>query len=281
MDAIPAFQPVLQPVSQQELWNTTGGNAWVDLRELLDGMFRGIETLLVEGVDTGQRALDVGCGTGGTTLAVARRTGQATGIDISAPMIAVARAEATAGSMPADFLCADAQQYGFEPASFDALVSRFGVMFFEDAGAAFANLRRAARSGGTLRFFAWRTAEENPFMTAAEHAVGAQLPAPPPRKPDDPGQFAFADAERVRALLGGAGWQDIRIVPRDVPCAFPQRDLERYATMMGPVGRALPRLDAAARAAIVPQAVAAFAPFVDGDTVRYTAACWDVSATAP
>jgi SAM-dependent methyltransferase len=269
------------PLTQQELWNTTGGNAWVDLREVLDGMFRNIETLLIEGVFPGQRVLDVGCGTGGTTLALARRTGAATGIDISAPMIAVARDAAAAGGVPADFVCADARQYGFAPASFDALVSRFGVMFFDNPEAAFANLRHAARSGGTLRFFAWRTAEENPFMTAAEQAVGAQLPAPPPRKPDDPGQFAFAEAERVHAILAGAGWRDIRIAPRDVACVFPQRELSRYATMMGPVGRALPQLDAAARAAIVPQAVAAFAPFVDGDTVRYTAACWDVTATAP
>ena len=269
------------PLTQQELWNTTGGNAWVDLREVLDGMFRNIETLLAEGVGTGQRVLDVGCGTGGTTLALARRTGRATGIDISAPMIAVARDAAAAASVPAEFVCADAQQYSFAPGGFDALVSRFGVMFFDDAAAAFANLRHAARSGGTLRFFAWRTAEENPFMTAAEHAVGAQLPAPPPRTPDDPGQFAFADTERVQCILAAAGWRDIRIAPRDVPCAFAQRELARYATMMGPVGRALPQLDAAARAAIVPQAVAAFAPLVDGDTVRFTAACWDVPATAP
>ncbi|MBB3222936.1 class I SAM-dependent methyltransferase [Pseudoduganella umbonata] len=268
-------------VSQQELWNTTGANAWVDLRETLDDMFRGIETLLVEDVLPGQQVLDVGCGTGGTTLAVARRTGRATGVDISAPMIAVARDMAAAAGVPAEFLCADAQHYGFAPASFDALVSRFGMMFFEDAAAAFANLRHAVRSGGTLRFFAWRTAEENPFMTAAEHAVGALLPPAPPRRPDGPGQFAFADVVRVHGILAGAGWRDIRIAPRDVACAFPQRDLARYAAMMGPVGRALPQLDAAARAAIVPQAVAAFAPFVDGDTVRYTAACWDVAATAP
>ncbi|QBE63279.1 class I SAM-dependent methyltransferase [Pseudoduganella lutea] len=269
------------PVSQSEHWNGTSGNAWVDLRETLDDMFRGIETLLVEGLDTGQRVLDVGCGTGGATLAVARRTGHATGVDISAPMIAVAQATAAATGVPAQFLCADASQYSFAPASFDALVSRFGVMFFDDPVAAFANLRLAVRSGGTLRFFAWRTAEENPFMTAAERAVGAQLPPQPPRKADDPGQFSFADARRVHGILAAAGWRDIRIDPRDVACVFPQRDLERYATMMGPVGRALPRLDAAERAAIVPQAEAAFAPFVDGDSVRYTAACWDVTATAP
>lgn len=269
------------PLTQQALWNGIGGNAWVDLRELLDDMFRGIETLLVDGVDTGQRVLDVGCGTGGTTLAVARRTGHAAGVDISAPMIAVARATAAAEGLPAEFLCADAQQYGFPPGGFDALVSRFGVMFFDDAGAAFANLRQALRSGGTLRFFAWRAAEENPFMTAAEQAVGALLPGPPPRKADAPGQFAFADAQRVQGILAGAGWRDIRIAPRDVACVFPRRELARYATMMGPVGRALPQLDADLRAAIVPQAVAAFAPFVDGDNVRYTAACWDVTATAP
>src|SRR5690349_19007360 len=115
----------VKPDNGAALWNGTSGNAWVDLRELLDDMFRGFETLLVDGVDKGQRVLDVGCGTGGTTLAVARRTGHATGVDISAPMIAVARATAAAEGLPAEFLCADAQQHGFPPGGFDALVSRF------------------------------------------------------------------------------------------------------------------------------------------------------------
>lgn len=268
------------PLTQSALWNSTGATAWIDMREPLDQMFQEIETQLVAGVAPGQHVLDVGCGTGGTTLALARKTGRATGIDISAPMIAVAQARADEEGTAAQFASADAGQADIGEAVYDAIVSRFGVMFFDDPVAAFANLRRAARVGAVLRFFAWRAPEENPYMTAAEQAVAALLPPQPPRPPDGPGQFSFASGERVRHILASAGWQGIQLKRSDVPCAFPRRDLERYATLMGPVGRVLPQLDAAARDAIVAQAVAAFAPFVDGDTVRYTAACWDVTATA-
>jgi ubiquinone/menaquinone biosynthesis C-methylase UbiE len=267
--------------SQAALWNGTSANAWIDLREQLDTMFQPIETMLVAGVAPGQRVLDVGCGTGGTTLALARRTGDCTGADISAPMIALAQARAGAGAIPATFLCADVQRHRFEAAGFDAIVSRFGVMFFDDPVAAFANLRHATRAGGMLRFFAWRSPEENAFMTAAERAVGALLPQLPPRQPNGPGQFAFARPERVRMVLEEAGWRDIHIAASDIACSFSRRDLPRYAAMMGPVGRVLPQLDAAAREAMVGKVLSAFAPFVDGDTVRYTAACWDVLATAP
>lgn len=267
--------------SQAALWNGTSANAWIDLRELLDTMFRPIETMLAAGVERGQRVLDVGCGTGSTTIAVARRTGSCTGADISAPMIALAQARAGAEGIPATFVCADVQRHDFEAQGFDAIVSRFGVMFFDDPAAAFANLRRATRPGGRLRFFAWRSPEENPFMTAAERAVGALLPQLPPRQPDGPGQFAFARSERVRAILEDAGWRDILVAPSDVACSFQQRDLPRYAAMMGPIGRVLQQLDAATRESMIGQVLSAFAPFVDGDTVRYTAACWDVAATAP
>lgn len=271
-----------KPDNGAALWNGTAASAWIDLRELLDTMFQPIETMLAAAVEPGQHVLDVGCGTGSTTLALARRTGHCTGADISAPMIALAQARAGAEGIPATFLCADAQRHRFEAGSFEAIVSRFGVMFFDDPAAAFANLRHAARPGAALRFFAWRSPQENPFMTAAERAVGTLLAQyTPPRQPDDPGQFAFARAERVRAILDDAGWRDIRIEPHDVICTFSASDLPRYAAMMGPVGRVLPQLDAATREAMAAKVLAAFEPFVDGDTARYTAACWEVTATAP
>ena len=146
--------------------------------------------------DPERRVLDVGCGTGSTTLAVARllgAKGRCTGIDISEPMIAAARARAEREGTPASFIRADAQTHAFEPASFDMIISRFGVMFFDDSVRAFANLRRAARDDAELRFIAWRSAAENPFMTTAERAAAPLLPNLPARRPDAPGQFAFAD----------------------------------------------------------------------------------------
>src|SRR6185295_17722413 len=134
---------------QAALWNGPAGRAWVEAQELLDRMFEPFEDLLVNAIraGSGSRALDVGCGTGSTTLAVARRLGpegRCTGIDISASMIAAARVRAEREGTSAAFICADAQRYSFAPASFDTIVSRFGVMFFEDPVQAFANLRRAA-----------------------------------------------------------------------------------------------------------------------------------------
>src|SRR5262245_59391182 len=183
---------------QKALWNGTGGRAWVETQELLDQVLQPFEDLLVDAVAAGAPAsvLDVGCGTGSTTLALARRLGQnggSTGIDISEPMVAVARARAEREQTPPTFILADAEKHPFEPATFDAMMSRFGVMFFEDPVQAFTNLRRAAKEGAPLRFVAWRSPAENPFMTAAERAAAPLLPDLPARRSNGPGQFAFAD----------------------------------------------------------------------------------------
>ena len=211
--------------------------------------------------------LDVGCGTGGTTLAVARllgTKGRSLGIDISDPMIAAATARAERESVPADFICADAQTYAFEAASFDMIISRFGVMFFEDSVRAFTNLRRAARGGADLRCIAWRSAADNPFMTTAERAAAPLLPSLPARQPDAPGQFAFANALRVHAILEQSGWSAIEIAPIDVACTLPEKALAPYLTRFGPVGRVLDEADDQTRTHVIETVRAAFDPYVHG-----------------
>src|SRR5690242_14492146 len=131
---------------QMAHWNGAGGRAWVESQCLLDQMLQPFEDLLVDAVaaEAPARVLDVGCGNGSTTLAIARRLGRqcrCTGIDISEPMLGVARARAEQEPARPDFILADAQRYAFERGSFDAIVSRFGVMFFDDSVQAFANLR--------------------------------------------------------------------------------------------------------------------------------------------
>jgi SAM-dependent methyltransferase len=259
---------------QEALWNGPAGHAWVDEQEVLDRVLRPFEELLV-GAAAG-RVLDVGCGTGSTTLAFARAGARCVGVDISEPMIRAARARAA--GLAVEFVRADAQTHAFEAESFDRILSRFGVMFFGDPVRAFANLRRAAIAGGELRFVAWRSAAANPFMTTAERAAAPFLPELPPRKPGAPGQFAFADRDRVEAILGESGWRDIDVRPLDVECALPERDLLRYITRLGPVGRVLDAVDDATRARVIATMRAAFDPFVHGDEVRFTAACWDVGA---
>ncbi|MDQ0711491.1 SAM-dependent methyltransferase [Streptomyces luteogriseus] len=267
---------------QAARWNGPAGHAWVDLQGVLNQMFGPIEELLVDAVSAAHAAsvLDVGCGTGSITRAVARRIGHCLGVDISGPMIEEARARAEQEGVPASFVQADAQEYAFEPAAFDAVISRFGVMFFSDPVRAFANLRSTVKDGAGLRCVVWRGPEENPFMTTAERAAAPFLPELPARRPDQPGQFAFADPERVHHILAESGWSGVDIEPVDVVCTLPEKELVTYFTRLGPLGTVLPEADERTRAEIVEVVRPAFDPFVQGTEVRYTAACWMVSARA-
>jgi len=267
---------------QARAWNGPSGRAWVENQQQLDEVFRPFEALLVEPLAVSQtRVLDVGCGTGATTLAAARRLGsggQASGIDLSEPMIAMAHDRARREGSSARFIRANAQEYAFDAASADVIMSRFGVMFFDDPVKAFANLRRAGAAGATLRCIVWRGAEDNPFMTTAERAAAPFLPELPARESDGPGQFAFADADRVLTILRESGWTKSEIQPLDVPCTMPEAALVRYVTQLGPVGRILQEADEATRARVVEVVRPAFDPFVNGPDVRFTAACWMVTA---
>jgi SAM-dependent methyltransferase len=267
---------------QSRLWNGAGARAWIETQELLDRTFKPFEDLLVDTVTSKSpdRVLDVGCGTGGTTLALARRAAgiRCIGIDISEPMIAVARARAERERTPATFICADAQDHVFEPRGIDLIMSRFGVMFFDDPVRAFLNLRGAATDNAELLFIAWRSAAENPFMTTAERAAAPLLPNLPARQLDGPGQFAFADGKRVQTILEESGWTEIDIRSIDVACTLPESELVTYLTRFGPVGRILQEAEEETRIRVIEAVRPAFDPFVHGDEVCFPAACWLVIA---
>jgi SAM-dependent methyltransferase len=273
-------------IDQIALWNGSAGRGWVEAQASLDRLFRPFEELLVGAVAArkAMRVLDIGCGTGSTTLAIARQLGAkgtAVGLDISEPMIALAKQRAELESAPPRFICADAQTHAFEPNGFDMIASRFGVMFFDDPVRAFANLRGAATSGAELKAIAWRAAAENPFMTAAERAAAPFLPEIPARQADEPGQFGFADRHRVHSILEKSGWTDIDIQRLDVPCTLPESELRDYITRLGPLARVLPQLDDKPREQIVEAVRAAFEPYIHGAEVRFNAACWMIGALAP
>ena len=134
----------------------------------------------------------------------------------------------------AEFVRADVQTHAFEPATMDMVVSRFGVMFFDDPVAAFANLRRASTGDVALRLIAWRSAAENPFSTAAERAAAPLLPDLPARNPDGPGQFAFGSAARVRPRGRAAG--PAPTSARSMSNAHSRTELDAYLTRLGPRG---------------------------------------------
>lgn len=269
---------------QAALWNAAAGRTWVEMQDRLDRLFEPVAARVVDQgfPGEGRAVLDIGCGAGATTLAMARRLGPAgrcVGVDISRPLVdAAARRAASEGLPSASFVAADAQTHPFEPAAFDAAISRFGVMFFSDPTAAFAAIRAAVRPGGRLAFAAWRSPAENPFMTAAARAAAPLLPDLPAPDPDAPGQFAFARQERVRQILAGSGWRDIELQPLDIEAALPEQDLADYVVRMGPVGLALQALDEAERAPVAQAVLQAFAPYIQSGAARFTMACWLVTA---
>ncbi|BBU60786.1 hypothetical protein MSC49_07210 [Methylosinus sp. C49] len=271
--------------AQSALWNKRGGEIWVEQQPMLDRLFQPFADLLAETVRAAgvRRVLDIGCGAGATTLSAAERLGdgQCVGLDISSTMIEAARRRAQASGLGnIGFVVADAQTYELEPAQFDAIISRFGVMFFADPRAAFANLRLAAAPGCRLVFIAWRGPQDNPFMLAGERAASAFLPELSSFDPEAPGRFAFADAQRVRGILADAGWERIEIAPLDVACALKEQELDVYATRMGKLGQLPPDLDEAMRAQIYEAARRAYDPYVTAGEARFPAACWRVEARA-
>lgn len=268
---------------QAALWNDRAGRSWAELSDMLDRLLAPFVPLLLDEIEPirGSRILDIGCGAGALGLAVSGRGGRCLGADISAPLIEAARARAERlGAAAAEFVQADAQTHRFDESGFDALISRFGIMFFTDPGAAFRNLHSAIRPGGRMAFLAWRSAAENPFMTAAERAAAEFLPQLPARVDDGPGQFGFADPDRVRAILHSGGWREVTIGPVDLDCVLSEPELRLYARRMGPVGNLLPTLDSATASQVERRVDAAFRPWVEDGAARFAAACWLVTARA-
>ncbi|AWM78470.1 class I SAM-dependent methyltransferase [Phenylobacterium parvum] len=272
--------------AQVAYWNETAGRTWADLQDRIDRQIRPLGLAAMERLApaSGEQVLDVGCGCGDTSLELARRVGPGGGVlglDISAPMLEVARGRAeAAGARNLAFDEADAQTAEL-PGGRDAVFSRFGVMFFADPAAAFANLRSALRPGGRLGFVCWRPLAENLWMRLpAETAAGLAPPAPPP-EPGAPGPFAFADPDRVRRILAEAGFTGIDLAPHEE--AIGGLDLEGTVAMsfrVGPLGAILrerpdlaPLLRERVREAV--------SPWLRGDAVYMPSATWLVSAQNP
>ena len=165
------------------------------------------------------RVLDVGCGTGRSTIdaATLASAGFAVGVDLSSRMRGYARERARAqGVANVEFRRADAQVHPFAPASFDVVISLFGAMFFNDPVTAFTNINRALTGEGRLALLAWRPLEQNEWLLAIREALamGRTLPEPPP---DAPGPFGLAHPDTVHEVLEHAGFVDVDLTPVDEP----------------------------------------------------------------
>jgi SAM-dependent methyltransferase len=267
-----------------EFWNAEGGEVWVRQQDLLDRLNAGIGEAVVARADPGEgrRALDVGCGAGATTLDMARRlgpNGRCVGVEVSGPLLALARERAQAEpSLDARFIQADAQDHAFAPGGYDVILSRFGVMFFPDPDAAFANLRRALRTGGELVFACWRGPAENPLSQAPLEAAAPLLSEPPPPPREGPGRFAFADPDVVRGVLARGGWRDIDITPLDAPMPVTLDEMMTLSLELGPLALILRREDEATRARVAEAVEARLRTYLEDGVVPLAAACWLVTA---
>lgn len=277
----------MSSINQEQIdyWNGEAGRVWAEVQARLDTLLAPISSALLEraAVQPGERVVDVGCGCGDTTLALARAGAAVWGIDLSEPMLARARERAAADpalSGRVAFSATDAASQAFS-ADHQLVFSRFGVMFFADPVAAFVNLRGALSTGGRLCFACWQVPKRNPWMAVAGAAVQPFLaePASPP-DPRAPGPFAFADPDYLRAVLTDAGFRDAAVdaVATTLHIGDTLEEAMQLMQLVGPLSRALRELEPPGRDEALDAARQALSAHVADAGLNLGAACWLVQA---
>ena len=271
---------------QREFWSDIKGDLWVTLQPRIDTMLAtfGDKALDTLNPQSGERILEIGCGTGTTTLALGEQVGASGEIlaaDLSRPMLnkAIERANVSA-EHPITFVEADAQVHSFPTATFDAVYSRFGVMFFDDPIAAFRNIRKAVRPGGRMAYVCWADRKANPWIRIPAGAAKAflDLPAPPPD--DAPGQFSMENEHRVQQILHDAGWSDIGLERFTVDGSIGSNaaDAASFITKMGPMSEPFALADSDTQNKTLQVIEEALTPYSNDSGVTLEFSTWIVSA---
>lgn len=273
--------------SQIEYWNGPAGQKWVRDADRMDVMLSPFVDAIIASVmpRPGQSVIDIGCGAGALSLNLASSSVNVTvtGVDVSTPLIELAKKRSAAVGAGIEFVVADAAVWRpKEPV--DLVISRFGVMFFADPVAAFLNIRASVKPTGRMRFACWRPLQENAWALTPLLAAMHLLKTPPaPSPPGTPGPFAFGDADYVRRILIQSGWSNITVTPWDGDLTLPGASAEEAAEFMlemGPLARAIAEQDIdpnTVKSAVVTKLKSLAGE--DGRT-RLKAAAWIVEAQA-
>ncbi|MCR9195932.1 MAG: class I SAM-dependent methyltransferase [Hyphomonas sp.] len=271
-----------------EYWNGAAGQKWVDQSDRLDAMLGQFADGVLDAaaIQTGERALDIGCGAGVLTLGATAQSGGSIGslgVDVSTPLLALARKRAAEAESPATFEHGDASVYTADD-KLDLMISRFGVMFFDDPAAAFANIRAQIRTGGRMAFMCWQALPLNDWAFAPFQAALPLLrEAPPSPDPTAPGPFAFADKDRVAGILTEAGWQNSSIEPFETEITLPGDDVEtsaRFMLQLGPLSRLIAEQDLDPQT-ILNAVIDKLSEHAETDgRIKMKSACWLVQANA-
>jgi SAM-dependent methyltransferase len=273
-----------KPNEQDDFWNEEGGQSWVDNIDRVEAMISGLSAHLLAHAapSAGEQVLDIGCGGGVSSAALARTvgpTGQVLGADISEIILNVARSRFT-DTTNLTFTTADAEVFPFSAKTYDLITSRFGVMFFADPDAAFRNIYQAGKPGARMVYLCWRALPENPWMGTPAAAAFTILTPPENPAPGTPGPFSLADPDRVTNIMQAAGFTDIKFTPVDEPVNLGQLDpVLQFMTTMGPAAEPLKGASDADRSAALAAMRSALAQYDTADGVIMPSAIWVVEAS--
>jgi SAM-dependent methyltransferase len=273
---------------QAQYWNGPEADHWLVHEHRYERMLAPFTRIVLSAAAVARtdRVLDIGCGTGSTTCTAARDAadGQALGVDISRPLLQRAEQRARQGGLTnVGFEHGDAQTYRLASGGFDVAISRFGVMFFNDPTAAFANIARGLRPGGLLVFVCWQSLVDNEWVTVFASAAARHIPLPPLNEPGSPGPFSLSDQHHLAAVLDAAGLVEVAVEPVVQPLWLGRdvADTVDFFTESG-IGQTLLRdLDPATSTRVRAAVRAALEDHLTSDGVRLSSRAWLVSARNP
>ncbi|WP_031372946.1 class I SAM-dependent methyltransferase [Lysobacter antibioticus] len=281
--------------NQQQIndWNGPVGARWLTYNDWLDERTAayGQAAFAAAAPQAGEAVLDIGCGAGATSFELVRAVGsggRVVGVDVSEPLVGRAQERAQALGLPVEFRLADASRPLFAPHSFDLLYSRFGVMFFDDPVAAFAELRKTLKPGGRLAFACWKAPAENDWYVLPLQAI-RDIVGQDAVDTNAPGPFAFSDPQRVARVLGEAGFEAVEWQPFEAPFYYGRGDTREamiedalsQVFRVGPVARLLAAQSDEVRERATVAIREALSGIATGQGIAVSGATWVVTARAP